>query len=325
MSSPVLSSRFATSDFDRAREVLAAAYGDHEPVLRGAPERFVYDATAVEVDGLRVDHFDFGSQVESRYSPFEDTLVIGWLRRGVFSVDDGERHRTLGAGGLVWFRPDRPQHILTDEVSFDFARLDIGALGRAAAEIAGIDPGGLRFHPGEPVSDERTRYWAATRRWIADGVLGDESVAAEPLVCAEALTALAQATLLAVPNTALDALADPIKPAPGRGEPAVVRRAMEFMDTHAGEGISITDIAQAARIGPRGLQAAFRRHRDEPPLRYLRRVRMDRAHRDLEAGDPTRGDTVGAICARWGFANPGRFAADYRRAHGCWPGETLRR
>ncbi|MFC5137244.1 hypothetical protein ACFPK1_03320 [Actinomycetospora rhizophila] len=56
MSSPVLRSRFATSDFDRAREVLAAAYGDHEPVLRGAPERFVYDATAVEVDGLRVAH-----------------------------------------------------------------------------------------------------------------------------------------------------------------------------------------------------------------------------------------------------------------------------
>lgn len=135
-------------------------------------------------------------------------------------------------------------------------------------------------------------------------MLGDETVAAEPLVCGEALSALARATLLAVPNTALDALADPTQPAPGRGEPATVRRAVEFMDTHAGEAISITDVAVAARIGPRSLQSAFRQHREEPPLQYLRRARMARAHRDLQAGDPTRGNTVAAIAARWGFANP---------------------
>ena len=39
----------------------------------------------------------------------------------------GERDRTLGAGGLVWFRPDRPQHIATEDVSLDFARLDMSA------------------------------------------------------------------------------------------------------------------------------------------------------------------------------------------------------
>ncbi|WP_372460725.1 helix-turn-helix domain-containing protein [Actinomycetospora endophytica] len=51
---------------------------------------------------------------------------------------------------------------------------------------------------------------------------------------------------------------------------------------------------------------------------------MEGAHRDLEAADPTRGDTVGAIAARWGFAHPGRFAIDYRRSYGRSPGETLR-
>ncbi|MDQ4118039.1 MAG: helix-turn-helix domain-containing protein, partial [Actinomycetota bacterium] len=57
----------------------------------------------------------------------------------------------------------------------------------------------------------------------------------------------------------------------------------------------------------------------------LRRARMARAHADLRAGDPTRGDTVATIAMRWGFSNPGRFAAEYREAYGTSPSETLRR
>ena len=37
------------------------------------------------------------------------------------------------------------------------------------------------------------------------------------------------------------------------------------------------------------------------PAQYLRRTRMDAAHRDLQDGDPARGDTVKGIAARWGF------------------------
>ena len=36
-------------------------------------------------------------------------------------------------------------------------------------------------------------------------------------------------------------------------------------------------------------------------------------------------DTVAAVAARWGFANAGRFAVEYRRIYGCSPGEVLRR
>ena len=51
---------------------------------------------------------------------------------------------------------------------------------------------------------------------------------------------------------------------------------------------------------------------------------MDRAHHDLHVGDPSRGDTVAAIAARWGFAHAGRFAIQYRDQYGRSPSTTLR-
>ncbi len=51
---------------------------------------------------------------------------------------------------------------------------------------------------------------------------------------------------------------------------------------------------------------------------------MRRAHEDLVAADPTRGDTVAAIADRWRFRHHGRFAVDYRAHYGVSPSETLR-
>jgi AraC-like DNA-binding protein len=52
-------------------------------------------------------------------------------------------------------------------------------------------------------------------------------------------------------------------------------------------------------------------------------VRLDRAHHDLLTTNPSRGDTVTAIAARWGFYNSSRFAARYRHTYGVTPRDTL--
>jgi transcriptional regulator GlxA family with amidase domain len=99
---------------------------------------------------------------------------------------------------------------------------------------------------------------------------------------------------------------------------------VEFVDTNAHLPIGLAEITGAARISARGLQYLFARHRGQTPLQYLREVRMAHAHRELMAADPTRGDTVAAVAARWGFAHAGRFSAQYRQVYGRSPGATLR-
>jgi transcriptional regulator GlxA family with amidase domain len=144
-------------------------------------------------------------------------------------------------------------------------------------------------------------------------------------VRAQTVRSVALAALAVFPNTALDAATDPTRAAPTAAGPTPVRRAVAFVDAHAHEPVTLSDIAHAAHVGPRALQLAFRRHRDQTPLEYLRQVRLHRVRNDLRDGDPTQGDTVAAIAARWGFTHRGRFSVAYRQAYGESPARTLDR
>ncbi|MFF9900472.1 helix-turn-helix domain-containing protein [Streptomyces longispororuber] len=85
----------------------------------------------------------------------------------------------------------------------------------------------------------------------------------------------------------------------------------------------LTRVAVAAHLSVRSLREAFRRHLDATPTGYPSRVRPARAHADLLAASAGRG-RVAAVAARWGFVQPGRFAAAYRAAYGRLPHEALR-
>jgi transcriptional regulator GlxA family with amidase domain len=105
--------------------------------------------------------------------------------------------------------------------------------------------------------------------------------------------------------------------------PATLRRAVAFIDEHAGRHLTVTDIAAASFVTVRAVQLAFRRHLDMTPMQYLRRVRLDRAHQDLLAADPAR-ESVTAVAYRWKFASASRFTAYYRGVYGVLPSHTLR-
>jgi transcriptional regulator GlxA family with amidase domain len=109
----------------------------------------------------------------------------------------------------------------------------------------------------------------------------------------------------------------------GRGLPPILRNAVAFIEENADADIGLEDIAAAVNVSPRSVQYAFRRNLGTTPLEYLRRVRLDRAHHDLKAADPTN-DTVTAIAGRWGFSHAGRFSLAYKATFGTAPSDTLR-
>ncbi|ULE32884.1 helix-turn-helix transcriptional regulator [Mycobacterium sp. IDR2000157661] len=108
-----------------------------------------------------------------------------------------------------------------------------------------------------------------------------------------------------------------------RTQPTALRRAIDFIHDNAHHDITLGDIAASVNLTPRSVQYAFRRHLGATPLEYLRRVRLERAHRELQTADP-RVDTVMAIAGRWGFTHAGRFSSVYKRTFGTPPSETLR-
>jgi AraC-like DNA-binding protein len=99
--------------------------------------------------------------------------------------------------------------------------------------------------------------------------------------------------------------------------------AKTFIEEHAAESITLTQIAAAAHVTARSVQYAFA-DIGSTPLAYLRRVRLEHAHAELKAGSRDGGATVTEIALTWGFSHQGRFAAAYRDRYGVRPGATLR-
>ena len=107
------------------------------------------------------------------------------------------------------------------------------------------------------------------------------------------------------------------------GAPYYVKRAEEFIVANLANDIGLVDIVASSGVSMRTLYYGFRRCRGMGPIAWLKRLRLDRAHADLEAAAPGSA-TVTEIAARWGFLHQGKFAAQYRARFGATPSETLR-
>jgi AraC-like DNA-binding protein len=200
-------------------------------------------------------------------------------------------------------------------------RLPLPVIERVAHERLGADAADLRFDGMSPVSEPMRRQWLALMRFVHQQLADPAAGVTHPLVEAQLVELVAATALAAFPNTTMSS---GYLPGPGVVAPAVVRRAAAFVESHASLPITVSDIARTAGVGPRALQLAFARHLGCSPMAHVRRVRLECAHRELQAADPTTGDTVAAIARRWGFAKTDRFAAAYRAAYGAPPSHTLR-
>ncbi|GEL19891.1 AraC family transcriptional regulator [Pseudonocardia asaccharolytica] len=109
---------------------------------------------------------------------------------------------------------------------------------------------------------------------------------------------------------------------PGR---RVVRAALDYIEEHLGERITMSDIAKNVHMSVRAVQQGFREELGTTPTVYLRDRRLERARADLTDAEPSDGVTVTDIAERWGFSHLGSFAALYRKRWGESPSETLRR
>lgn len=102
----------------------------------------------------------------------------------------------------------------------------------------------------------------------------------------------------------------------------IVGRAIDYMDAHLADPISVRDICAAIRVCPRTLSYAFSGVLGVSPKAYLLATRLNRAFRDL--ADTRSNASIESVASRWGFSHMGRFAHYYRSAFGERPSDTYR-
>lgn len=316
-SRPVRQLRFVTQSPAEALEVLERVYAVRRmDVTPDAPFSMRQAVGAMERMSLERVHLTGAPSAGLIDAP--GVLRVARLLGGRLDFTDGTR--TVPGPGPFLF-PQRRYTCRWDDLDLLTLSLDHSAVEAHAADLLGIEDFRLRFTGAEAVSPGMARYLTTTMSTFGRHHLGNEEAMGRVLARREAFRSLATAVLHAFPGTFLDRSDVPV---PERPAPAAVRRAVELMHERAGEDIGLAEIAQAARLSPRGLQAAFRRELGTTPLAHLRAVRLEAAHRELLATAPEEGGSVASVASRWGFSHTGRFAAAYRARYGVNPAVTLR-
>lgn len=161
------------------------------------------------------------------------------------------------------------------------------------------------------------RSWLATLRLLLSE-LGDPHslVHRSDHYCEYIERALVGGLVLAHQHEYQDELRAPRPPA----RPRTVQRVIQAIEEAPEEPWSLEKMAQHAGVSGRRLQQGFAECLGVTPMAYLRRVRLERARKDL-----SRGLSVTDTAYRWGFGNLGRFARAYQDRFGEAPSETRRR
>jgi AraC-like DNA-binding protein len=216
---------------------------------------------------------------------------------------------TLGPGERLHSRTDGPCHWAAIRLPAENLAQYGGALSGAAFAVPAV----ARWRPPHAALRQlRHFHQAAVRRANArSGVLADR----------EAAHGLEQQVI--------HALVESLSAEPVYQETEAARRhrgmLARFEDLLAAEPPpSVSAIGTALGVSERMLRECCKKNLGMDPSRYRRLRGMQRIHRALrhEGLDIT---SVSAVARRYGFRDPGRFAASYRALYGELPSATLRR
>jgi AraC-like DNA-binding protein len=304
---------FRTTDLDEARDEVARAFCPHRLELldrrRGLDA--VYNSAPFGSSSL--NFLRYGGPV--RVTPGE--------LRTFFLVNvplSGRAEFRIG-GTIVQATPARGA-VLSPDLSVDMQWADrtqqlIVQFGREALErrlgelLGGPLDAPLRFSPALDCASSRMRSWLRVVQLLRGELERRDGLVVSRHVTVQLEELAMTGLLLAQPSN----YSSHFELEPAAAPTRAVRRAVDFMQAHATEPLTVGAVAAAAGVGSRALQAAFRRDLGTTPTAYLRELRLDRAHEEIARG----GATVTDVAFRSGFGHTGRFAAAYRARFGVSP------
>ncbi|WP_280441972.1 AraC family transcriptional regulator, partial [Nocardia brasiliensis] len=268
-SSLVRFSELHITDVDEAEDYVRRAYGGSGSCACDDSGRLDFRVRTATCPGFRIDRIGNTGRLQLSAQEIHG-LAVFQILYGRCHYTVGGAPLEFGTGSIGLCDQRQAQSALFDDLRAVVVVIDRELAVRVAAEVAEVTlvPTDLSF--AHPRSAQQARYWASVVRYVSNEVVGNAAAATNALCMHEAARNLVIALLATFPN-----------PTEGRlrridelAAPAVVRRAKAYIDTHLADPIGLTDIAAAARIGTRALQAAFRHHLDTTPTEYLRRSRL---------------------------------------------------
>ncbi|GAA2091098.1 AraC family transcriptional regulator [Streptomyces albiaxialis] len=318
---PGLTFRLESDDVDAARTLMTAFFGvalTYRPLTDVAD--FAFRMRAARVGPVNLGLLGFGTESRWMAPPQGSFYSLCFPRTGKMvltqrdergCVEEGRRSGTM-VGPFAGAESHLARH--SDVLILGFDRYALQQELETELERSVTQPLEFPFTFG---CEGPARLFFDQCQMLADELAGPHTTLDRPSVAARMGSALLTTMLHVTPHQYAEALARPAAPAPRQ-----VKRAVEAMAADPAHPFTATELARIAGVSVRSLQRAFQGHHGMTPLVYLRRLRLERARRDLARPQPP-GTTVADIALRWGFLHPSRFAARYRERYGTLPSEEL--
>ncbi|MCC5971544.1 MAG: AraC family transcriptional regulator [Pararhodobacter sp.] len=311
---------FQTRDLDEARERVASVFCPHrlDRIGRGS-----FHARHHHLPGerLSLNFIDYGAKTLISPGFLREFYLFQMPLSGAAAISNGKDSYCSDPSRAALLNPHRPTTMIWDEgCSQVLLQIDRAAFQAHLGQMLGGRPDQALTFSG---SCDLTGTCGAQLRalilhLVTEADAGRAALGAGSLMGHQIEAALMTGLLEAHGHNFSEALH---RSHGTKVAPRLVRQAEDYMRINIDRPLGPEDVAAAVGVSTRALQYAFRRFRDTTPMAFLRQIRLERAHQDLQAARP--GDSVTEIATRWGFTHFGRFAQTYRARFGCTPRQTL--
>lgn len=314
---------FRTSRLEEFEEIVKRTVTGHtlKPFRRGDRS----DCTFA-FNGWRdfcIFHMGFGRALTAELETEEADDRVGFSMARAGSCDllwKGKRYTNAGPQGVT-FTSGPPKSLIFSE---DGDAWGVVLCRRRIAEICSkllgreIDVA-IEFEPQLRLDDAPGRSWVRLVHYATGEITNPHSLVSRiPAARMQLEQTVITGFLLAHTHTYSLALHQPQDAA----APYYVKRAEAYIEAHYAEPLSLAEIAAQSGVSARNLQNGFQNFRHMTPMAFLRRVRLEHAHRALLKADPAYA-SVTDIAVGCGFGHMGEFASLYKRMYGVTPRETL--
>lgn len=272
------------------------------------PERapFRFDETVVATERLSLESTACTGSVAGVVTTASH-VVVTWMKSGRGTI--GEHRAPIGRP-IVFHEDAEPLRWISFQ--HDTLRIDRAVVEEVAGERGGWVPQSIVFRPHHvPEGAMLAAWWLMVRRVAEEMLRGADEV--EDDADLDLARYAAAGLLTAVPHWP----AGQSESAPAR---ARLARAEAFLLDHVLEPVTAEQMAAAAGMSVRGLQAAFQRAHSCTPTAYLRGIRLQMARDLLETGAV---ESVRDAALAVAMPHLGRFAAAYRSEFGVLPRDVL--
>lgn len=305
-----------------ASAAVASVYHQHRFTILGDQRVFAMSLDAATLGPVTLGWLSYDTEIRIDAEPHAGAYQINLVTAGQTPAYCGSHQIVATSKTGMVFRPDRPTGFAGWRAPGEMLaiKIDRQALEDELEQLLHRTVAGpIGFALALDLSRRAAADWNQLVCTVAKRMFDPESLFRQPIMTAPLVHAIMSGLLLSADHDfrdQLDAAARSIGP-------TTVRRAHEYIEEHAHEPITVTQVASWAGVSVRALQQAFQRSLGATPHQIIQRTRLERAHHDLVSASADEA-TVTGIGAKWGFPHAGRFAALYRARYNTNPSTTLR-